>query len=150
VASREGAHFNGILSCEFDTFNSFVFASCGMDYSIKYWDTRNLSLPISGIFDNSHWIWDIKHNKQFPRLLISSSSSAVVRAHIFEKEHEDSGVTNLFHRFSSIDYTEFDDCVYSLDWSLNDPWTFVAVSYNAYLYVNSIPEDIKYKIMLDN
>lgn len=150
----ENAHYNGILSLEFDPFLSFNFATTGMDYSIKFWDTRKLTSPISTIFNNSHWIWDCKYNRKFSRVMISCSSSSIVRGIIFEKEKEseDSESTSLpdFSKHSEVDYIEFDDSVYSLDWSLSDPWIFAAVSYNSYVYINSIPEDIKYNIMLDS
>jgi hypothetical protein len=70
----------------------------------------------------------------------------MVKALVFDKDEEHSSV----HSHTSIDYVEFDDSVYALDWNHNDPWTFAAVSYNSYLHINTIPEDIKYKIMLDN
>ena len=97
--------------------------------------------------------------------MINCSTSSVVRGIVFDKEPEveESRETkhlssndhsqqdySFIENHSSIDYVEFDDSVYSLDWSLIDPWTFAAISYNSYLYINSIPEDVKYQIMLDN
>ncbi len=126
-----------------------------MDYSVKFWDTRNLSHPVSSIFNNTHWVWNSKFNKQFSRLMINCSSSSIVKAVIFNKESEEendskTNASNIFTPLSRVDYSEFDDSVYSLDWSQSDPWVFAAVSYNSLFYINSIPEDIKYKIMLDN
>jgi hypothetical protein len=117
-----------------------------MDYSIKFWDIRRLTNPIDGIYDNTHWVWSTKYNKTFSRLMVTCSSSSLVRAVVFDKVEEHSDV----HSYTSIDYVEFDDSVYAMDWNYNDPWTFAAVSYNSYLHINAIPEDIKYKIMLDN
>lgn len=148
------AHYNGILSCEFDPFKSFILSTAGMDYSVKYWDIRKLTTPFATITNDSHWVWDLKYNKQFSRVMISSSSSSIVRGIISSfKESED--IHNLQDQMKGlpstmIDYVEFEDAVYSLDWSMNDPWIFAAVSYNSYVHINSIPEDIKYQIMLDN
>ena len=130
-----------------------------MDYSVKFWDIRNLSAPIGGVLNNTHWVWDMKYNRKFSRVMITCSSSSVVRGVVFDKErdvedmnNEENELNDIPHlqTHSAIDYVEFDDSVYSLDWSINDPWTFAAVSFNSYLYINSIPEEIKYKIMLDN
>jgi WD40 repeat protein len=156
INKTENAHYNGILSIEFHPLHSFNFATTGMDYSIKFWDYRNLSSPISSIFNNSHWIWDCKFNKKFSTVMINCSSSSIVRGIIFEKDKEiDDFNKNLvtnpeYTNHSTVDYVEFDDSVYSLDWSMNDPWIFAAVSYNSYFYINSIPDDLKYRIMLDN
>jgi hypothetical protein len=125
-----------------------------MDYSIKFWDVRKLSTPFASIQNNSHWIWDLKYNKHFSRVMINSSSSSIVRGIISSfKENED--IYNLSDQthvsaHSSIDYVQFEDSVYALDWSVNDPWIFAAVSYNSFVHINSIPEDIKYQVMLDN
>ena len=153
------AHYNGILACEFDPNKTYLLSTTGMDYSIKFWDIKNLTAPVAAVFSNTHWIWDLKYNKRFSRVMITCSSSSVVRGLVFEKEADSEETENRLDRqvdysyiqnHSAIDYVEFDDAVYSLDWSLNDPWTFAAVSFNSYLYINSIPEDIKYQIMLDN
>ena len=50
--------------------------------------------------------------------------------------------------YSFIDYSKFEDSVYSIDWLKNDSWTFVTVSFNSYFHINIIHKDIKYKIML--
>jgi WD40 repeat protein len=156
INTVNGAHYNGVLSCEFDPFKSFILATSGMDYSIKFWDIRRLDSPLNSIFNNSHWIWDIKYNKKFSRVMINSSSSSNVKAIVFGKEEDDNFKFNdLFKQtnlkdYSLIDYNHFDDSVYSVDWSLNDPWIFAAVSYNSGFHINSIPDDIKYQVMLDN
>jgi EARP and GARP complex-interacting protein 1 len=154
ISKVENAHYNGILSCEFDPFKSSILATGGMDYSIKYWDTRKLSTPFATLTNNSHWIWDLKFNKIFSKVMIHSSSSSIVRGIISSfKDSED--VHSLHDEIdisqqTMIDYVEFEDSVYSLDWSLNDPWIFAAVSFNSFVHINSIPEDIRYKVILEN
>ena len=154
ISRVEKAHHNGVLSCEFDPFKSFVLSTSGMDYSIKFWDVRKLASPFATVLKNSHWIWDLKYNKHFSRVMIQSSSSSIVRGIISSfKESDDINSLHDHAHISAhtiIDYVEFEDSVYSLDWSLNDPWIFAAVSYNSFVHINSIPEDIKYQVMLDN
>lgn len=143
------------MSIEYDPLKSYILSSTGMDYSIKFWDVRKPNTPVSGIYNNTHWIWNCKYNPTYSRVMITCSSSSIVRSIIFDKEKDVEDYNNtstnfINNTFSFVDFVEFEDSVYSLDWSANDPWTFAAVSYNSYLHVNSIPEDIKYKIMLDN
>ena len=124
-----------------------------MDYAIKFWDIRNLNSPVSGIFNNSHWVWKLKYNKTYSRILMTSSSSSLVRGYIFESDSNDGniehGLSNLnFKNYNCLDYLEFEDSVYDFDWANNDPWIFSAISYNGHLHINIIPDEIKYKIMI--
>ncbi len=154
INNVKNAHYNSVLSCEFDPFKSFILATAGMDYSVKYWDIRKFKSPISVVNNETHWIWDVKYNRKFSRVKLTASSSSVVRGIVHEKVNdiEEEEKIDYPHNFKyfTVDYVEFDDSVYSLDWSYTDPWIFGAVSYNSYLYINSITEDIKYQIMLDN
>ena len=52
----------------------------------------------------------------------------------------------LVNQYTYIDYFEFEDSVYSIDWMKNDTWSFVATSFNAYFHVNTIPEEVKNRI----
>jgi WD40 repeat protein len=155
ITTIKGAHPNGVLSCEFDPLKPTLICSSGMDNTIKFWDLRKPSSPISGIYNNSHWVWACKYNKTYSRILSTCSSSSIVRSIVFEKENEENShnhpiSTSDLNHYSLIDYIEFEDSVYSLDWSHADPWIFAAVSFNSYLHINTIPEDIKLKVMLDN
>lgn len=67
-----------------------------------------------------------------------------------DEDNQGSNKYEFLQEFSLVDYIEFEDSVYSVDWANNDPWLFAAVSFNSYLHINTIPEEIKYKIMLDN
>ena len=142
---------NSILSLQYDPSNSYILCSSGTDYSIKFWDLRKSDIELGGIYNNSHWIWCNKFNQNYSNMLITASSSSNVRCVIFSKidnENDDFGFNKNLRVYSFIDYSEFEDSVYSVDWLKNDSWTFAAVSFNSYLHINTIPEDIKYKIML--
>ena len=45
-------------------------------------------------------------------------------------------------------YDEYEDSVTSLIWSSWSPWTFASVSYNGNVFINSVPLEEKYKILL--
>ena len=112
---------------------------------------RKSDIELGGIYNNSHWIWCNKFNQNYSNMLITASSSSNVRCVIFSKienENDDYGFNKNLRDYSFIDYSEFEDSVYSVDWLKNDSWTFAAISFNSYFHINTIPEDIKYKIML--
>ncbi len=146
IINSSNTNQNGILSVQFDPLKSFMLRTSGMDYSLKFWDIRKLSTPVFGIFNNSHWIWNAKYNHTYSNIILTCSSSSLVRGFIFDKEEDN----NYTFNHSCVDFLEFEDAVYDLDWDGADPWTFGAISYNSYLHINNIPADIKYKIMLDH
>ena len=152
----ENAHDGGVLCFQFDPISPFGFCTSGADFSIKFWDIRKQEKEFGGIYNNSHWIWDLKYNKSYSNVMVTASSSSLVRGIIFDKYEigEDKnrigfdkfqGDKNL-KKYSYIDYFEFEDSVYSLDWMKNDTWSFVATSFNAYFNVNTIPEEVRNRI----
>ena len=141
-----------ILSFQFDPISPFGFCTSGTDFSIKFWDIRKPEKEFGGIYNNSHWIWELKYNKSYSNVMVTASSSSLVRGIIFDKIEggEDKSRISSFDKnlkkYSFIDYCEFEDSVYSLDWMKNDTWSFVATSFNAYFHVNTIPEEVKNRI----
>ena len=146
------AQEGNILCFQFDPTTPFGFCTSSTDFAIKFWDIRKPEKEIGGIYNNSHWIWDLKYNKSYSNVMVTASSSSLVRGIIFDKieGNEDknriSGSDKNIKKYSYIDYFEFEDSVYSLDWMKNDTWSFVATSFNAYFPVNTIPEEVKNRI----
>ena len=154
------AHDGSVLCFQFDPVSPSIFCTSGTDFALKFWDIRKLETEIGGIYNNSHWIWSLKYNKSYSNMMVTASSSSLVRGIIFDKyDIGDEKNKNLallakyssdknIKKYSYVDYFEFEDSVYTIDWLKNDSWTFVAASFNAYFHVNIIPDEIKYKIML--
>ena len=146
------AQEGNILCFQFDPTTPFGFCTSSTDFAIKFWDIRKPEKERGGIYNNSHWIWDLKYNKSYSNVMVTASSSSLVRGIIFDKleGNEDKNRINLsdknIKKYSYIDYFEFEDSVYSLDWMKNDTWSFVATSFNAYFHVNTIPEEVKNRI----
>lgn len=128
-----------------------MLTTAGMDSSLKFWDIRKMTSPVYSKFNNSHWVWDARYNQTYSRLLLTSSSSAMVKLLIFDKEEDDfysSSVSSLYS-CNEVEFIEFDEAVYSIDWAKSDQWVFGSVSFNGILHVNEVPEDLKYRIMID-
>ena len=142
----------GVLCFQFDPISPFGFCTSGTDFSIKFWDMRKPEKEFGGIYNNSHWIWELKYNKSYSNVMVTASSSSLVRGIIFDKiegaedKNRISGFDKNLKKYSFIDYFEFEDSVYSIDWMKNDTWSFVATSFNAYFHVNTIPEEVKNRI----
>lgn len=151
----DDVHNGAVLCFQFDPVSPFIFCTSGTDYSLKFWDIRKPNNEFGGLYNNSHWIWSLKYNKSYSNMMVTASSSSLVRGIVFEKfdlgEEKDKNINSSdknINKYHYIDYCEFEDSVYSLDWLKNDSWTFVATSFNSYFHVNTIPEEIKYKIMV--
>ena len=148
INNQEG----NVLCFQFDPISPFGFCTSGTDFALKFWDIRKPEKEFGGIYNNSHWIWDLKYNKSYSNVMVTASSSSLVRGIIFDKAegNEDknriAGFDKNLKKYSFIDYFEFEDSVYSLDWMKNDTWSFVATSFNAYFHVNTIPEEVKNRI----
>ena len=141
-----------VLCFQFDPISPFGFCTSSTDFALKFWDIRKPEKEFGGIYNNSHWIWDLKYNKSYSNVMVTASSSSLVRGIIFDKaegnddKNRISGFDKNLKKYSFIDYFEFEDSVYSLDWMKNDTWSFVATSFNAYFHVNTIPEEVKNRI----
>ena len=150
----EKAHESSVLSLQFDPTEPFILCTSGTDFALKFWDVRKHDRELNGVYNNSHWIWDLKFNRNYSNVIVTSSSSSLVRNLIFSKigdldESESLGIFKKdLNSMTFVDYCEFEDAVYCTDWLRNDSWTFASVSFNSIFHVNAIPEEIKYKIML--
>jgi WD40 repeat protein len=151
----KNTHESNILSLQYDPSSPFILCSSGTDNAIKFWDLRKPEREIGGVYDNSHWIWSCKFNQNYTNMLVTGSSSSMVRNIIFNKQNEleiDNLNNNNYYKnikeYSTIEYSEFEDSVYAVDWSKNDSWTFGAISFNSFFHINTIPEEVKYQIML--
>ncbi len=45
-------------------------------------------------------------------------------------------------------YDEHEDSVYGVAWSLADPWLFASLSYDGRVVINTVPKNIKYKVLI--
>lgn len=152
IGTIQDAHINGVLSINFDHSHPYSLISSGLDCSIKIWDTRRLSDPVSTLFFNN-WVYSTKFNESYSRMILSCFTNPNVKVNIFENfsNKGDELISNInYCKYKTIDYNEFDNAVYALDWLHNDPWSFAAISFNCNFQINSVPDDVKYKIMLDN
>ena len=78
--------------------------------------------------------------------MITCSSSTITRSIIFDKCQKNYDTNNIV---AQLDYIEFDDSVYSIDWAANNTWAFAAISNGCFLHINEIPMSYTQKIITD-
>ena len=69
-----------------------------------------------------------------------------MQAYIFEKNDE---LINYDRLKIIVDYSDYEDSVYAVEWLASDNWDFATVTYNTIFQINSIPTDIKFKLMVN-
>lgn len=157
------AHDNRIICLKHLKLKAYLFCTSSMDNKIKFWDSREINTMFV-ISSMPHWSLDFSFHPTYNRLMIISSNSALVRLIIFESEDPfDNNIIskeNSLIQFESekkfkpnilsVDYNEFDESVFSVDWCEKDQWLFAAVSCNGTIHLNKIPEDIKFKVLIDS
>lgn len=157
------AHNNRIICLKHLKLKAYLFCTSSMDNKIKFWDSREIQ-SIFLISSMPHWALDFNFHPTYNRLMLISCSSALVRLIVFESEDPfDSNISikeinNDLNEISKkvkpnilvVDYNEFDETVFSSDWSEKDQWMFAGVSCNGTVHINKIPEDIKFKVLIDS
>jgi EARP and GARP complex-interacting protein 1 len=143
-------HSTQVFDVDFNPNNPYHLASCGRDYSIKFWDIRKQGC-LKTISEHNHYVWQIKYNSYHDQLLVSASSdnsaalhrvvsasSAPVDESFFEKEND----------MKILTVEAFEDSVYACAWSSGEAWHFASVSYDGKVVVTAVPSEEKYKILL--
>ena len=149
IDENKNAHSNGILSLYFNPLKAFILISTGFDNLIKFWTIKELKLETFKISDSPHWVWQTSYHFTYSRLFLTCNSSSTVRLYVFNKDEDINDMKKANLNYDCIEYLEFDETVYSIDWSKINPWIFVGLSYNGMLHINKIPDDLKFKIMID-
>lgn len=163
IFSISDAHLLAVNDLDYNPNKPFVFASCGNDCIVKFWDVRNLTSPIHEIENHTHWVKSIYYNRFHDQLFLSSSSDCLVNLtsivsissfvavsgsatsndEVDERQEFERPVDGLVKSFDDHEYA-----VYSVAWSNLDPWIFASLSYDGRVVVNQVPKEHKYKIIL--
>ncbi|CAL1526948.1 unnamed protein product [Lymnaea stagnalis] len=175
VYQIESAHSQMVRDLDFNPNKQYYLVSCGDDCRVKFWDTRNVTVPLKVLSEHSHWVWSVRYNHFHDQLVLTSSSDSRVilnsvvslssepYGRLTEKDDtddaENEGKKYVTKTFSSRNheppkdgviatYEEHEDSVYAVDWSSADPWTFASLSYDGRVVINRVPRSEKYKILL--
>jgi hypothetical protein len=47
-----------------------------------------------------------------------------------------------------IETYEHEDSIHAIEWSASDAWIFASISYNGTFFINTVPSEEKYNIMI--
>ena len=97
----------------------------------------------------------VKYNLSHDQLVVSASTdahvslwriSSISSAPLLELEDDTSAQDARDALIKT--YDEHEDSVYSVAWSVCDPWVFASLSYDGRVAVRNVPSEEKYKILL--
>lgn len=143
---------------------AFHIACGGDDGVLKIFDVRKNKEPVfSAGSIHQHWIFSVSFNKFHDQLLLTSSSDGKVlltcasscssEALQMSPSHNESDFQHDVKKSPLKDglletFSEHEDSVYCVCWSVIDPWTFASLSYDGRLIITRIPKKYKYQIIL--
>ena len=156
----EGAHSQLVRDFDINPNKQYYIASGGDDGCTKFWDVRNPTEPVISRSDHSHWVWAVRYNHFHDQLVLTSSSDARLvltsvasissepDGHLGASEDEVDSKRGKLADGILATYDQHEDSVYSVEWSVADPWTFASLSYDGRLVINKVQKTVKYKILL--
>eukprot|EP00929_Paragymnodinium_shiwhaense_P091639 TRINITY_DN51543_c0_g1_i1.p1 TRINITY_DN51543_c0_g1~~TRINITY_DN51543_c0_g1_i1.p1 ORF type:complete len:381 (+),score=68.44 TRINITY_DN51543_c0_g1_i1:96-1238(+) len=160
---KEGAHLFGARDVDYNPNVPYQVVTCGEDSTLRFWDLRQLGKcrkVLTG--GHHHWILRARFNSYHDQLVLScgtdsavclwragsvasaplgASDSPTVDRGSAEKGPPPDGLVRRCE--------DHDDSVYSCCWSASDAWVFASISYDGKLAVNRVPDEEKYRILLE-
>ncbi|OMH78503.1 Protein TSSC1 [Zancudomyces culisetae] len=151
---------DGKLVFSNSTVNSGQIMVGGRNGDILVYDIRKTSVncltKVGGA--HSHWVNGLESNSNFEQLLISGGSDGLVNLYNIEsvskgvtldeeEEEEPADFGRIREDRIVKQYETHDAGVYSVHWSLSNPWMFASLSIDGRFIVNSVPQYEKNKIL---
>lgn len=145
VSTKYGHGFGYTTAVDFDRSKPGQFLSAGTDgyvhlHDIRYNATCTLS-TLRSIKAHEHAVQNCLFNPFRAELILSCSSDETVKLWDVEPDREPKCLRRL---------ADYGDSVMSLCWSSNSPWVFAGLSFNGKLLVDSVPNEKKMSILLDD
>lgn len=153
VSVIEHAHGQTIRDINFNMNKTYTIATCADDCYVKIWDMRKKTEPLVTLSEHGHWVWSVRFNPLNDPLILTCSSDSKVILH--RVASVSSQVNDLERQNDLLEdcvvkcYEDHEDSVYAAEWAHADPWTFASLSYDGRLVINRVPNDEKWKYILD-
>lgn len=111
---------------------------------LRLWDLRKPKLPVRELPGHAHWTWAVRHNPEHDQLILSAGTDSAVNLWLAPTSDNDSSTDSLLDSPTwQIDpllssYGDYEDSVYGLAWSSQDPTIFASLSYDGRVIVESV------------
>jgi WD40 repeat protein len=137
---------------------------------VRVWDVRQLGQGPAAVLGaggpHSHWVWRVAYNRFHDQLLLSAGSDGRVALHraaaLSSAGREQArpggapgtqkpgGLAGAAPDGARVvaSWEQHEESVYAAAWSGHDPWLLASLGYDGRLAVHSVPQDIKYSIIL--
>jgi len=152
----ENAHLAPILDIDFNPNKPYACCTGGEDLNIRFWDIRKNQNYLCSFEEDSHWVLGVRYNRYHDQLVLTSSSSTYVslwRAASCSSINTPLTRNSTTHQEGKdkdalIETYEHEDTIYSIEWSAAEAWIFASISYNGAFFINTVPSEEKYNIMI--
>lgn len=137
--SIEHAHARNV---DYDPKKKYMLVTAEDETGIHIWDLRMLNIPVIELPGHAHWTWAVKCNPEYEGLILSSGTDSAVNLWFASPKSDDSTSESLESPTSKgpllNTYSDYEDSVYGLTWSSQQPWIFASLSYDGRVVVESV------------
>ncbi|XP_078173483.1 WD repeat-containing protein DWA2-like [Carex rostrata] len=133
-----------IRDVDYNPKKQHIVATAEDEFGIRLWDLRMSKIPLKELPGHSHWTWAVRHNPEYEGLILSAGTDSTVNLWQVGTGSEDSTLDSpQSRRIRQIDpllnsYTDYEDSIYGIAWSSQDPSVFASLSYDGRVVVESI------------
>jgi len=139
-----------VRDLDYNPNKQHIVVTTGDDSRIRIWDLRMSKMPLKELTGHSHWTWRVRYNPMYDELILSAGTDSTVN--LWQTSPIKSGDSTPGSWVDSppslVDplirsYNDFEDSVYGLAWSSQEPWIFASLSYDGRVVVDSVPQNIR-------
>ncbi|XP_052306326.1 WD repeat-containing protein DWA2 isoform X2 [Populus trichocarpa] len=135
-----------VRNVDYDTRKKHILVTAEDESGIHIWDLRMPKVPVKELRGHSHWTWAVACNPEYDGLILSGGSDSTVNLWFASTTTSDELTSESVFKSPTREldsmllnsFSDYDDSVYGLAWSSQEPWIFASLSYDGRVVVESI------------
>ncbi|KAL9358449.1 hypothetical protein Peur_046572 [Populus x canadensis] len=134
-----------VRNVDYDTRKKHILVTAEDESGIHIWDLRMPKVPLKGLRGHSHWAWAVACNPEYDGLILSGGTDSTVNLWYASTTTSDELTSESVFKSPTREldpllnsFSDYDDSVYGLAWSSQEPWIFASLSYDGRVVVESI------------
>ncbi|KAJ7005664.1 WD repeat-containing protein DWA2-like [Populus alba x Populus x berolinensis] len=134
-----------VRNVDYDTRKKHILVTAEDESGIHIWDLRMPKVPIKELRGHSHWTWAVACNPEYDGLILSGGTDSTVNLWFASTTTSDELTSESVFKSPTREldpllnsFSDYDDSVYGLAWSSQEPWIFASLSYDGRVVVESI------------